>query len=297
MQQQQQTYKNLKNAHKEMLDVRRQSELIKKQLQDLENAYQELNQQRKEVENILMHKKTTSVQKQSELVKKQLKDLENTYQELEEKSEKIENILMQKENDVLEYGRKLIFKDSKIDIHEGMYEDRTMDMLLGDPKKSSNYINQIGVNMKKHLEEKEKIIKEQNKHFDMLDKNLTDAEKKVHGIRVSEDGSRNYGSQVVDQNRYCLSYNKETGKVEDPMNYEPIESENMVIRIVTIDGRHKPIYQCYNIESLYDWVVNQGYKFNPVKQSEFTELGQFDDASVTKIKEKYNNYMKNKTRI
>lgn len=112
-------------------------------------------------------------------------------------------------------------------------------------------------------------------------------------IRISIDGSRNYDSQYVDQNQFCTTYNKSRKEVEDIINFVAIHPlDEMIIRTVTLDrSDKKPLYHCYNIESLYKWVIVDNHKFDP------STKGVFDDNSIDQINKKYWRYQNKKQRL
>lgn len=261
-QQKKQAYENLLNAYKEMSLLSEKEQVIDKQLKE-------------------------SIIKQDNLLEAHERELD-LYEQLESEKNKIENMQSQIEKVILKHGKLLIPKE--INESSENYDDRIENLLVLDSvEMTSKFVEQIGANIYKNFDQTEK---NEHEYFKTLDKNLTNEQKKVHGIRISKDNSRNYDSQIVDQNRYCLTYKEVTGSVEDPINYEPIKSKDMIIRVVTIDGRHTPKYQCYDIKNLYDWVIVRGNKTNPVAGDDFSMVGTFDEESINQIKKKYENLQK-----
>lgn len=102
--------------------------------------------------------------------------------------------------------------------------------------------------------------------------------------RMSLDGSRDINingmKQPIDQNQFCTLYNDETKDVEDPLSIREKIDPRFLIRIVTLVGGNKPIYQCYDVRDLYEWTWRNNNNTDPMTK------GIFNNAEMIKIEEK-----------
>lgn len=141
----------------------------------------------------------------------------------------------------------------------------------------SKYINSLPDLPEEDEEDEEDF---QDSYFENKDKSLTTSEKNSTKLRISQDHSRDFSGHIVNQNRYCSSYDKTNKKVDDPLFIRDEIDPRFIIRIVTLDKLHKPMYQCYDVRDLHDW-ISKNNKTDPLTR------GLFNEEESKKIEAKY----------